>query len=865
MAGAEKHRELSDNFIAAMEAGIAPWQRPWAPDDGRATGALFNPVSATGYGNGINALKLLQTDHADPRWCTYEQAASQGWQVKRGSRGISLSYMVRNGKTGASVVRTGVVFNAEQIQGIPELERLPSTVDLAKLSDRLRSAMGVEVVHDQQGRSFYSVTGDKVHIQPPASYKDEASYHADLMHQLLHATGRADRMNRDMGRSFTSLEYAREELATEIATLFLARDLGMPFEPADHQSYTASWIKLMREDERTLAQAVLSAKGIVEYVKGLDVGHEFFQASPAKIQAPAADRVRTPEKTAPTEKQPQPANDRIYLFVPYEERKEAGKLGARLDETRKPKQWYITANMDAKPFEKWLAPPKALTPQEIIQQFRMACTELGLVMDEDPSMDEKWHHVHVSTSRNRTKRSGAYVLNRSGLGYIKNHDTGIETAWRPEGHIENDSQSREQMAQMEANKEARDRARLATQEGTAKKCGSRWGKLPHAPEAHPYLVRKHIKSFGLRLHGENLIVPLIDEQSRIWNLQRIPATPGKTKLYEKDARKQGLFYVLGSMDGASTVLFGEGYATCASMHMATGLPVVICFDSGNIEAVIKLFEPRLAGVDKIICGDNDLVTHERLARTLNGPMREKCGYPEITSSDVERAVLCSGERSHVLSLDLATATGGNMDVWHALQDKFPLHLGGDFWMVVNEDRGADHYELPRLHAQIFRGTESVHKVMVNNAGMEKALGAAASTGAKVVAPHFKAPDAYQKGWKDFNDLHVQEGLEQVCAQIGAAVDLLKGREEAARFVREAKHNLIEVAEPAPDGRYVGVVIGRAGFHAVQDVGRNAAVAHPLNGLDRVPNAGEMTRIQYEGGRGKVTAGQALATEKKHVR
>lgn len=864
MAGAEKHRELSDNFIAAMEAGNAPWQRPWVPD-GRAMGTLFNPVSATGYGNGINALKLLQTDYEDPRWCTYDQAVSQGWQVKRGSRGISLSYMVRNGETGVPVVRAGVVFNAEHIHGIPELERLPSTVDLVKFSDHLRGTMGVEVVHAQQERAFYSVTGDKVHIALPASYKDEAAYHADLVHQLLHATGRPDRLNRDMGRSFTSPEYAREELAAEIATLFLARELGMPFDPADHQSYTASWIKLMREDERALAQAVLSAKGMVAYVKGLDVGHEFFQAPPARAQAPAGDRAHTPEKTAPATKQSQPANDRIYLFVPYEERKEAGKLGARLDDTRKPKQWYITANMDPKPFEKWQTPPKALTPQEIIQQFSVACTELGLVMDEEPSMDAEWHHVHVSTSRNKNKRSGAYVLNRFGLGYIKNHDTGIETAWRPEGTLENDGQYRDQVAQMEANKEARDRARLATQEGTAKKCGSRWGKLPRAPDAHPYLVRKHIKSFGLRLQGENLIVPLIDEQSRIWNLQRIPATPGKTKLYEKDARKQGLFYVLGSLDGASTVLFGEGYATCVSTHMATGLPVVICFDSGNIEAVIKLLEPKLAGVDKIICGDNDLVTYERLAKTLNGPMREKCGYPEIAASDVERAVFCSGERSHVFSLDQAMATGGSRDVWHALQDKFPLHLGGDFWMVVNEDRGMDHFELPRLHAQIFRGTDSVHKVMVNNAGMEKALGAAASTGAKVVTPHFKDQDAYQKGWKDFNDLHVYEGLEQVCAQIGAAVDLLKGREEAARFVRETKHNLIEVAEPAPDGRYVGVVIGRAGFHAVQDVGRNAAVAHPLNSLDRVPNAGEMTRIQYEGGRGKVTAGQALTTEKKHVR
>jgi phage/plasmid primase-like uncharacterized protein len=290
-----------------------------------------------------------------------------------------------------------------------------------------------------------------------------------------------------------------------------------------------------------------------------------------------------------------------------------------------------------------------------------------------------------------------------------------------------------------------------------------------------------------------------------------------------------LFNVLGDLDGASTVLFSEGYASGMSPRMATGLAVVVCFDSGNIGPVMKVLAPRLEGVDKIILGDNDLVTNQRLADTLNGQMKDKIRYPAIGVDDVDQALQLKGR--------------------HRLDDVFHL--------TVNEVRSAEHFDLPRLYASIYKGDEVVHKVMINNGGMEKALSAAAESGAKVITPHFSDPQAYQKGWKDFNDLFDQEGEEAVCSQIAAAVDLVKGRAEAAKFVREVKHNLIEVVDPAPDGRYVGRILGRAGLHAVQEIGRDSVVVHPLNKLDRMPGNGVVNKIQYEHGQGRVVAGQDI--------
>jgi len=67
-------QEITDNIIAALEKGVAPWQKPWQ------TGALempMNPTTGKSYRGG-NALQLMvagmRGGSEDPRWITYRQA-----------------------------------------------------------------------------------------------------------------------------------------------------------------------------------------------------------------------------------------------------------------------------------------------------------------------------------------------------------------------------------------------------------------------------------------------------------------------------------------------------------------------------------------------------------------------------------------------------------------------------------------------------------------------------------------------------------------------------------------------------------------------------------------------------------------------
>ncbi|HEX7649889.1 MAG TPA: hypothetical protein VF450_21010, partial [Noviherbaspirillum sp.] len=510
----------------------------------------------------------------------------------------------------------------------------------------------------------------------------------------------------------------------------------------------------------------------------------------------------------------------------YEDGQLAKDAGATWDPDKKLR--FIHLLTDRKPFQKWLTPPKPLSIDEIKNQFRDACIAFQLDMDHPKAiieMDGKWRGVPV-TSRGKSKKlSGRYRLDAEGYGQIKNLDNGQGGPFRPDGKMASDPKTQEQLREAQKNQERLRAAELRKQEAVEAVCAKRWAALDDTGQ-HPYTDRKQVPAIGLKRWGEDLAIPMRDAAGVVRNIQRISPEPGGPKLYETGARKTGLFHVLGELDGASTVLFGEGYATCASPHIATGFPTVVCFDSNNIQAVMHALRDRIKDADKIILADNDLVTHERLARTLNGGMREKLRYPEIHARDIAAALLAGGR--------LALVGEGNYE------------------LTVREQVDGSHYDMPRLHAEIFQGNDRLHRVMINNAGMEKALAAAEAEGAKVVAPSFKDPEAYAKKHKDYNDLHVAEGLDAVREQLASVIDLVKGRAYAEERARELKYNLIEVHPAENDGRHTGEIVLHAGCHAVQDKGKQQAVAHSYRDLDKIPAQGQIARIEYRNGRGKVS-------------
>ncbi|MEO3715806.1 DUF927 domain-containing protein [Roseateles flavus] len=176
--------------------------------------------------------------------------------------------------------------------------------------------------------------------------------------------------------------------------------------------------------------------------------------------------------------------------------------------------------------------------------------------------------------------------------------------------------------------------------------------------ASPYLQRKGVQGFGVRyLADGTLLVPMRNAAGELRNVQRIaPAKPSaeqeargwREKRFLSGGRKSGLLHWLGQPQCAAVLCLAEGYATAASVHAATGLPVAVCFDAGNLVNVAKELQPLFPGAAFLVCGDDDTATAER---TGKNPGR-------VAAAQVRRAMRSTGAVAGEVFTD-AAATGCN--------------------------------------------------------------------------------------------------------------------------------------------------------------------------------------------------------------
>jgi len=300
--------ELADELIRRIEEGTAPWQKPW--EAGKAM-APVNAVTGVPY-RGVNYQNLMMftPDPTDNRWCTYDAAKKQGWQVREGSVGIPIEVWKEydrkrtkkeiekiraeraaagedpnkpiEEKEKAVMVKYYPLFHASQIDGIPPLERdAPAHQIDGKPDPRidiLAEAVGVTVGRGG-GRAFYRASEDHVQMPLVDAFHHAAGHDTTFLHELAHATGHESRMNREFGVSFGDQKYAIEELRAEMSAAMTAAAMGIGFDPeaqnveegrevGNSAAYLASWLGALPEKERKqiVVQTIKDAQKISDYL-----------------------------------------------------------------------------------------------------------------------------------------------------------------------------------------------------------------------------------------------------------------------------------------------------------------------------------------------------------------------------------------------------------------------------------------------------------------------------------------------------------------------------------------------------------------------------------------------------------------------
>ncbi|MFA5922422.1 MAG: strawberry notch family protein [Methylococcaceae bacterium] len=282
------HEMVAEKLIQQLKEGTAPWQKPWVPGE---SGAFlpYNPVTGNRY-KGINSIYLLSQERDDQRWMTYKQATGLGGQVRKGEKGTGIHYwkfteehikkdadgkpvLDSEGNPVKEVVRLerprgffAIVFNGEQIDGLPPIQKQEHTWDPIERVEGILTASGADIHHNGGSRAFYRSLTDSIHLPDKSQFPSAENYYGTALHELGHWTGKEDRLNRDLAHPFGSEGYAKEELRAEIASMILGDELGIGHDPSQHAAYVGSWIKALNDDPMEIFRAAADAEKIHNYV-----------------------------------------------------------------------------------------------------------------------------------------------------------------------------------------------------------------------------------------------------------------------------------------------------------------------------------------------------------------------------------------------------------------------------------------------------------------------------------------------------------------------------------------------------------------------------------------------------------------------
>jgi antirestriction protein ArdC/phage/plasmid primase-like uncharacterized protein len=301
---------------------------------------------------------------------------------------------------------------------------------------------------------------------------------------------------------------------------------------------------------------------------------------------------------------------KVYLAVPFKEKDQVKAAGAKWD--REAKRWYAPEGLDLTQVAAWLPVKEpvsapSLSPQE---EFAQALKGAGLIVDGLPLMDGQIHRVLVANGKAGAK-DGAYCgyLDGHPNGWLHNHKTGTKEKWLATGQLLSTQQKAALAKNAAEHLTERDRKLQEKQIHARKRAYARWMNAQEVTD-HPYLTTKEVAGFGLKQDKfGNLLVPGIDLQSgRLQTLQRI--SPQGEKRFEADCPKCGAVCLITSKEQTAQpvlgeILIAEGYATGASLHQATGIPVAVAFDANNLLDAARNIRAKYPTIGITICADDD--------------------------------------------------------------------------------------------------------------------------------------------------------------------------------------------------------------------------------------------------------------------
>ncbi|WP_374401223.1 toprim domain-containing protein [Niveibacterium sp.] len=243
---------------------------------------------------------------------------------------------------------------------------------------------------------------------------------------------------------------------------------------------------------------------------------------------------------------------------------------------------------------------------DAIAQFRTAISAAGLTPPDEIETDGQLRRF--ASNGKRGDDAGWYLLHGDGIpaGSFGDWRTGFTQTWRADiGRTLTPGEEAAHRAKVAAMRQAREAEEARRQASAALRAADEWNCASAAPADFPYLARKGVKPHGARFKDGRLLVPMRSDGA-LHSLQFIAANGEKRFL--PGGKVKGCYFSIGNPQGAAALCIAEGFATGATIHEATGLPVAVAFNAGNLEPVALALRAKFPDLRLILCADDDNAT-----------------------------------------------------------------------------------------------------------------------------------------------------------------------------------------------------------------------------------------------------------------
>ncbi|MBS1532756.1 MAG: DUF1738 domain-containing protein [Bacteroidetes bacterium] len=284
--------QISERMVNLLNDNRSIFTKPMKEDG---TSQFVMPINAKTKQNytSATALVLLMQNRRDPRWLSYDQARFNKTPVKKGAHGTLIEFMsdnklqqkVENGqpafkengkpkmervKLDEPVKVEAWLFNGKDLDKLKELTVRPNPQTPMERAQAIIDNSGVNILKDEGWETHYSRDTDFIYTREAHEFEKPELYFASVLHELAHATGHENRLNRPRTDEPVSDQLVREELRANLASILISADLNLPYDLGEHAAFTKDWSRLLTDEPMELFNAANDAQKIADFVMGLE-------------------------------------------------------------------------------------------------------------------------------------------------------------------------------------------------------------------------------------------------------------------------------------------------------------------------------------------------------------------------------------------------------------------------------------------------------------------------------------------------------------------------------------------------------------------------------------------------------------------